>query len=64
VRAIGKQTMRQFDNARLTPVRVLSAKQIKALRRLASRGAGVVGHAINASRYDNRSDHPNKEGRK
>jgi putative transcriptional regulator len=33
VRAIDKQTMRQFDDACLTPVRVLSAKHIKALRR-------------------------------
>lgn len=33
VRAIDKQTMRQFDNACLTPVRLLSAKQIKAIRK-------------------------------
>jgi putative transcriptional regulator len=32
VKAIDKQTMRQFDNACLTLVRVLSARQIKALR--------------------------------
>lgn len=33
VRAIDKRTMRQFDDGCLTPVRVLSAKQIQALRR-------------------------------
>jgi putative transcriptional regulator len=32
VGAIDKQTMRRFDNACLTPVQPLSAKQIKALR--------------------------------
>ena len=33
VRAIHKQTMRQCDNACLTAVRVLSAQQIKAIRK-------------------------------
>jgi putative transcriptional regulator len=32
VGAIDKQTMRRFDDACLTPVQVLSPKQIKALR--------------------------------
>src|SRR5437016_10958679 len=32
VGAIGKQTMRRFDDACLTPVQPLSPKQIKALR--------------------------------
>src|SRR5438270_6429155 len=32
VGAIDKRTMRRFDNACLTPVQVLSPKQIKALR--------------------------------
>jgi putative transcriptional regulator len=32
VGAIDQQTMRRFDDACLTPVRALSAKQIKALR--------------------------------
>jgi putative transcriptional regulator len=32
VGAIGKQTMRRFDDACLTPILPLSAKQIKALR--------------------------------
>ena len=32
VGAVGKQTMRRFDNACLTPVQPLSPKQIKLLR--------------------------------
>lgn len=49
VRAIDKQTMRQFDDACLTPVRVLSAKQIKALRRRANVSQTVFANYLNVT---------------
>jgi len=47
--AIGKQTMRRFDDACLTPVRALSPKQIKAVRERAHVSQTVFANYLNVT---------------
>ena len=49
VGAIGKQTMRRFDDACLTPVQALSPKQIKAIRERADVSQTVFANYLNVT---------------
>jgi putative transcriptional regulator len=49
VGAISKQTMRQFDDACLTPVQPLSPKQIKALRKREQVSQTVFANYLNVT---------------
>jgi putative transcriptional regulator len=49
VGAIGKQTMRGFDDACLTPVQPLSAKQIKVLREREHVSQAVFANYLNVT---------------
>ena len=49
VGGIGKQTMRQFDNACLTPAQPLSPSQIKALRRREQVSQTVFANYLNVT---------------
>lgn len=48
--AVGKQTMREFDAACLTPVQLLSAAQIKSLRLREHISQPVFAHYLNVSK--------------
>jgi putative transcriptional regulator len=48
--AIGKQTMRQFDEACLTPIRVLTPAEIKALRNRERISQPVFARYLNVSK--------------
>jgi putative transcriptional regulator len=50
VGAIGKQTMRQFDEACLTPIRVLTPAEIKALRNRERISQPVFARYLNVSK--------------
>lgn len=47
--AMDKQTMRKFDEARLTPVRPLSAEEIRALREREGASQAVFARATSMS---------------
>ena len=49
VQAIGKQTMRRFDAACLTPIRPLKPKQIKAIREKERVSQGVFANYLNVT---------------
>ena len=48
--AVGKQTMRQFDEACLTPIRVLTPAEIKALRNRERISQPVFARYLNVSK--------------
>ena len=50
VGAVDKQTMREFDAACLTPVEILSAAEIKALRMREHISQPVFAHYLNVSK--------------
>ena len=50
VGAVGKQTMREFDAACLTPVEVLSAEEIRLLRQREHISQPVVARYLNVSK--------------